>query len=144
VPRVSSFELPISASHIHLLRVLPVVGCRSKTPTSSSGEEEEKESDWGQASPERWNPSPPSPRATEAAEEQAPGARGRGGTRRRGAVVRRGSVWESRSGDDGRLSSICRTLEEEEARLLHLEVSSPSPRRSGFEGLELSVLSLCS
>jgi hypothetical protein len=33
VPRVSSFELPISASHIHLLRVLPVVGCRSKTPT---------------------------------------------------------------------------------------------------------------
>jgi hypothetical protein len=33
VPRVSSFELPISASHDHLLRVLPVVGCRSKTPT---------------------------------------------------------------------------------------------------------------
>jgi hypothetical protein len=33
VSRVSSFELPISASHIHLLRVLPVVGCRSKTPT---------------------------------------------------------------------------------------------------------------
>jgi hypothetical protein len=33
VPRVSSFELPISASHIHLLRVLPLVGCRSKTPT---------------------------------------------------------------------------------------------------------------
>jgi hypothetical protein len=35
VPRVSSFELPISASHIHLLRVLPVVGCRSKTPTEA-------------------------------------------------------------------------------------------------------------
>jgi hypothetical protein len=33
VPRVSSFELPISASHIHLLRVLSLVGCRSKTPT---------------------------------------------------------------------------------------------------------------
>jgi hypothetical protein len=33
VPRVSSFELPISASHIHLLRELPLVGCRSKTPT---------------------------------------------------------------------------------------------------------------
>jgi hypothetical protein len=33
VPRVSSFELPISASHNHLLRVLPVVGCWSKTPT---------------------------------------------------------------------------------------------------------------
>jgi hypothetical protein len=37
VPRVSSFELPISASHNHLLRVLPVVGCRSKTPTQGSG-----------------------------------------------------------------------------------------------------------
>jgi hypothetical protein len=36
VPRVSSFELPISASHNHLLRVLPVVGCRSKTPTSAA------------------------------------------------------------------------------------------------------------
>jgi hypothetical protein len=36
VPRVSSFELPISASHNHLLRVLPVVGCRSKTPTTGS------------------------------------------------------------------------------------------------------------
>jgi hypothetical protein len=39
VPRVSSFELPISASHIHLLRVLPVVGCRSKTPTAPTVEE---------------------------------------------------------------------------------------------------------
>jgi hypothetical protein len=39
VPRVSSFELPISASHNHLLRVLPVVGCRSKTPTSGGGGE---------------------------------------------------------------------------------------------------------
>jgi hypothetical protein len=36
VPRVSSFELPISASHNHLLRVLPVVGCRSKTPTPAA------------------------------------------------------------------------------------------------------------
>jgi hypothetical protein len=35
VPRVSSFELPISVSHNHLLRVLPVVGCRSKTPTAT-------------------------------------------------------------------------------------------------------------
>jgi hypothetical protein len=36
MPRVSSFELPISASHIHLLQVLPLVGCRSKTPTCPS------------------------------------------------------------------------------------------------------------
>jgi hypothetical protein len=45
VPRVSSFELPISASHIHLLRVLPLVGCQSKTPTgtSSGGDVDAKE-----------------------------------------------------------------------------------------------------
>jgi hypothetical protein len=39
---------------------------------SSSGEEEE--SDGGRTLPERWEPSPPSPRAAEAAEEIAPGA----------------------------------------------------------------------
>jgi hypothetical protein len=42
---------------------------------SSSGEEEEEEgSDGGQAPPERWEPSPPSPRAAEAVEETVPGA----------------------------------------------------------------------
>jgi hypothetical protein len=40
---------------------------------SSSGEEEEEGSDGGRAPPERWVPSPPSPRAVEAAEETAPG-----------------------------------------------------------------------
>jgi hypothetical protein len=40
---------------------------------SSSGEEEE-ESDGGRAPPERWEPSPPSPTAAEAAEETVPGA----------------------------------------------------------------------
>jgi hypothetical protein len=40
---------------------------------SSSGEEEE-ESDGGRAPPERWEPSPPSPRAAEAVEEMTPGA----------------------------------------------------------------------
>jgi hypothetical protein len=39
---------------------------------SLSGEEEE-ESDGGRAPPERWEPSPPSPRAAEAAEETVPG-----------------------------------------------------------------------
>jgi hypothetical protein len=42
VPRVSSFELPISASHIHLLRVLPLVGCRSKTPIEGKRRKGEK------------------------------------------------------------------------------------------------------
>jgi hypothetical protein len=41
---------------------------------SSSDEEEEEKSDGGRALPERWEPAPPSPRATEAAEETAPGA----------------------------------------------------------------------
>jgi hypothetical protein len=43
---------------------------------SSSGEEEEEEeeSDGGRSPPERWQPSPPSPRAVEAAEETVPGA----------------------------------------------------------------------
>jgi hypothetical protein len=58
--------------------------------------------------------------------------------------ARRRSVWEHCGGDDGRQCSACRTLKEEEARLLHLEVSSRSPRCSDFEGLELSFLSLCS
>jgi hypothetical protein len=39
-----------------------------------SGEEEEEESDGGRALAERWNPSPPSPKAAEAVEEQAPAA----------------------------------------------------------------------
>jgi hypothetical protein len=41
---------------------------------SSSDEEEEEKSDGGRALPERWEPAPPSPTATEAAEETAPGA----------------------------------------------------------------------
>jgi hypothetical protein len=41
---------------------------------SSSKEEEEEESDGGQAPLERWEPAPPSLRAAEAAEDQAPRA----------------------------------------------------------------------
>jgi hypothetical protein len=37
-------------------------------------DDEEDESDRGRDLPERWEPSPPSPRAAEAAEETAPGA----------------------------------------------------------------------
>jgi hypothetical protein len=44
--------------------------------------------------------------------------------RRRGAGECCWCVWERCGGDDGRHNSIGRTLEEEEARLLHLEVSS--------------------
>jgi hypothetical protein len=44
------------------------------TSEYSSSDEVEEKSDGGQALPERWEPSPPSPRAAEAAEETAPGA----------------------------------------------------------------------
>jgi hypothetical protein len=40
----------------------------------SASDEEEEESDGGRAPPERWEPSPTSPKATKAAEETAPGA----------------------------------------------------------------------
>jgi hypothetical protein len=69
---------------------------------------------------------------------------GKGGVRRGSANACHGSIWECCSGGDRRHSSVRRTLEKEEARLLHLEVSSRSSRRSGFEGLELSFLSSCS
>jgi hypothetical protein len=52
-------------------------GSPPATPTNSSEEEEEEEeSDGGRAPPERWNPSPPSPRAAEARtlEEEEAGA----------------------------------------------------------------------
>jgi hypothetical protein len=70
--------------------------------------------------------------------------RRRGGARRRSVSAHRGSIWECCGGGDRRHSSVRRALEKEEARLLHLEVSSRSSRRSGFEGLELSFLSSCS
>jgi hypothetical protein len=41
---------------------------------SSSDKEEEEESDGGRVPPERWQPSPPSPRAGEAVEETVPAA----------------------------------------------------------------------
>jgi hypothetical protein len=55
-------------------RLREQLGLSSPTTSeySSSGDEEE-ESDGGRASPERWEPSPPSPTAVEAAEETAPG-----------------------------------------------------------------------
>jgi hypothetical protein len=102
----------------------------------------------GRAPPERWNPMPPSPRAVETAEEQAPWwARKRpppgGPWKRRRAPRRRPCTPRKRLGALGRHDSACRTLEEEEAGLLRLEVSSRSSRRSGFEGLELNCLSPC-
>jgi hypothetical protein len=44
------------------------------TSEYSSSDEEEEESDGGRAPPERWEPSPPSPKAAEAEKETAPGA----------------------------------------------------------------------
>jgi hypothetical protein len=70
--------------------------------------------------------------------------RGRGGARRGSTSACRRGIWECCGGDDKRHSSIRWTLEKEEARLVHLEVSSRSSRRSGFEGLELSLLFSCS
>jgi hypothetical protein len=58
--------------------------------------------------------------------------RGRGGARRRGAGERRGSVLEHCGGDGGRHRRACRAVEEEEERLLHLEVSGP------FRGVPVS------
>jgi hypothetical protein len=73
----------------------------------------------GAGHPERWEPAPPSPRAVEAAEEQAPGAGaevprrwavyGRGNARHRGPDMRRGGagaccggVWRRDGGDVSR------------------------------------------
>jgi hypothetical protein len=64
---------------------------------------------------------PPSPRAAEAVEEQAPGAArrwavyGGGGARRGGAGARRRGVWKRDGGDVGRGLSARRALDEEEA-----------------------------
>jgi hypothetical protein len=69
---------------------------------------------------------------------------GRDGAHHGGTSARCGSVWESCSGDDGRHHGAHRALEEEEAGLLHLEVSSRSSKRSDFEGLELNFVPLCS
>jgi hypothetical protein len=44
------------------------------TSKYSSSDDEEEESDGGRAPPERWDPSPPSPRAAEAAKMTAPRA----------------------------------------------------------------------
>jgi hypothetical protein len=70
--------------------------------------------------------------------------RARSSAHRGSAGACRGGAWECCGGGDRRHSSIRRTLEEEEARLLHLEVSSRSSGRFGFEGLELSLLLSCS
>jgi hypothetical protein len=98
----------------------------------------------GASSPERWNPSPPLTKSrrggrgagTRGGHESARHRtfRGRSSARRGSASARRGSVWECCCGSDGRHSSVRRTLEEEEARLLHLEVSSVLPRHPKFRG----------
>jgi hypothetical protein len=56
------------------LRELQGLSSPATSEFSSSDEEEEEESDGGRAPPERWEPSPPSPRAAEAAEETVPRA----------------------------------------------------------------------
>jgi hypothetical protein len=68
---------------------------------------------------------------------------GRGGARRGGTGMCRGGVRECCNGAASRRHSARRALEEEKAGLLHLEVSSRFSRHSGFEGLELKLLSPC-
>jgi hypothetical protein len=63
--------------------------------------------------------------------------------RRGGAGACRGGVWEYCSGDAGRRHRVRRALEEEEARLIHLEVSGRLSRCSDFNGLALKLLSSC-
>jgi hypothetical protein len=68
---------------------------------------------------------------------------GRGSIRHQavdGTDARHGGAY---SGDAGRRHGIRRALEEEEARLLHLEVSGCLSRCLGFEGLALKLLSSC-
>jgi hypothetical protein len=48
-------------------------GLSSPATSEYSSSDEDEESDGGRALPERWEPAPLSPRATEAAEETAPG-----------------------------------------------------------------------
>jgi hypothetical protein len=60
--------------------------------------------------------------------------RGRSGTSHESIGACRGGVWECCGGDDRRYCSVRRTLEEVEARLLYLEVSSRPSRRSSLGG----------
>jgi hypothetical protein len=55
-------------------RLREQLGLSSPATSEYSSSEEEEESDGGRALPKRWEPSPPSPRAAEAAEETAPGS----------------------------------------------------------------------
>jgi hypothetical protein len=119
---------------------------------SSSGEGEEEESDGGQAPPERWGLRPLTESHGGGRGASAWGRRGsarhralyrRGDARRGGASTRRGGVWECCRSDTGRRLGVRLALEEEKAGLLNLEVSSRFPKCSGFEGLELKLLSSC-
>jgi hypothetical protein len=119
----------------------------------SSSSEEEEESNGGRAPPRGGilRPLTESRRGGRGAS-----ARGRRGSARRRAVCARdgarhgdtsacrGSVQERCSGNAGRHHIVRRELEEEEAGLLHLEVSNCPSSRSGFEGLELKLLFRCS
>jgi hypothetical protein len=120
---------------------------------SLSEEKEEENSDGGQAPLERWEPAPPSPRAAEATEEQAPRASaeapaaGRSTEESAHAVevparaaegpAWRGGVWGRDGGSVGRGLSTRRALEEEETGLLHPEVGHRSSRHSVSRGVSL-------
>jgi hypothetical protein len=102
---------------------------------SSSEEEEEEESGGGQAPYERWEPTPPSPRA---AEEQAPGegvgapAAGRSTEEAVRAAEVPARAAEASGGAMVAASVVA--LEEEEAGLLHRKVGHHSSRHSVSRG----------
>jgi hypothetical protein len=82
---------------------------------------------WGTGSPERWEPSSPSPRAAEAAEEMTLGDVCRGG-----AGTRCWDDWGRGGGHAGGGYSARRAPEEEEAGILHHEVGDRSPIAASF------------
>jgi hypothetical protein len=99
----------------------------------------------GDAPPlERWEASPPSPRAAEAAEETAPGAGAgapaaghptREATHRGGAGARRGNGWGRGGGYAGGGCSASQAPEEEEMRVFHPEVGDCFPLAASFRSV---------
>jgi hypothetical protein len=103
---------------------------------SSSDDDDEEENDGGRAPPERWEPSPPSPRAAEAAEETTPGAGvGAPAARQPTRKVTRAAETAGGCGDGhtGSGNNVCRAPEEEETRFFHPEVGDRSPIAASFK-----------
>jgi hypothetical protein len=108
---------------------------------SSLGDEEEEESDRGQAPLRGGSLRPLTESSARHREVYRRGGarRGGAGAHRGGIGASRGGVWERDGGDVGRGLSTHRALEEEEAGLLHPEVGRRSSRRPVFERREFNL-----